>query len=63
MTMPFVCDGVLRRYRPPSMPHDVEGLLTVSFAGRVGAAAQGGGTNDMQRVQQVAEGKAKGFGF
>ena len=45
------------------MPHDVEGLLTVSFAGRVGAAAQGGGTNDMQRVQQVAEGKAKGFGL
>lgn len=26
-----------------------EGLLTVSFAGQVGADAQGGGTNDIQQ--------------
>ena len=43
------------------MPHDVQGLLTVSFAGRVGAVAQGGGTNDMQRLREFGTEKAKGL--
>ena len=36
------------RYRPTGVMGEGQGLHTVSLAGRVGAAAQGGGTNDMQ---------------